>query len=96
MALDGFHTQPFFFIYREKKECQVMAGMHTVKKIIRQETANSKVTVINLVLNAVGRTGQVSQEQRSKDASIVGNLDFLQGSASRGGQGSSVAVLQLQ
>ena len=48
------------------------------------------------MLKAVGRTKQVGQEQRSKGASTVGNLDILQGSASRGGPGSSVVVLQLQ
>ena len=94
MTLDGFHTQPFFFTHRKKKRVPSNGWYAYSQK--SHKTAKSKVTVINLVLDAVGRTGQVSQEQRSKDASIVGNLDFLQGSASRGGQGSSVAVLQLQ
>ena len=40
-----------------------------------------------------GSNKQVGQEQRSEDASSMGNLDIMQGSASRGGQGSSVVVL---
>ena len=41
-------------------------------------------------------SNEASQEQRSKGVSSVGNLDIFKGSASRGGQGSSVVLLQLQ
>ena len=54
------------------------------------------MTADNPVLEAVGRTKQVGQEQRCKGASSMGNLDILQGSASKGGQGSSFVLLQLQ
>ena len=67
--------------------------MCVVRRVIWRGTANPKLTADNPVLELVGRTKQVGQEQRSKGASSVVNLDILQGSASRGGQGSSVVVL---
>ena len=73
-----------------------MAAMCAVRRVIWRGTANPKVTADNPVLEAMGRTERVGQEQRSKGASSVGNMDILQGSASMGGQGSSVVVLQLQ
>ena len=78
------------------KEFQVVAAMCAVRRVIRRGTAKPKVTADNPGLETVGRTKQVGQEQRRKGASSVGNLNILHGSASRGGQGSSVVVLRLQ
>ena len=61
-----------------------MAAMCEVRRVIWRGTANPKVTADNPVLEAVGGTKQVGQEQRSMGASSVGSLDLLQGSASRG------------
>ena len=87
-------TKPFYLRER-RKESQVVAAMCAVRRVIWRGTANPKVKVDNPVLKALVRTKHVDQEQRSKGASRVGNLDIMQASASRGGQGSSV-VLQLQ
>ena len=73
-----------------------MATMCAVRRVIWRGAANPKLTADNAVLEAVSRTRQVGKEPRTKGASCVGNLDVLQGSASRGGHGSSVFGLQLQ
>ena len=73
-----------------------MAAMCAVRRVIWRGTENPKATADNPVLEAMGRTKQRDQEQSSKGALSVSNLDILQGSASRGGQVSSVVVLQLQ
>ena len=80
---------------RKKKKTKVVVAICAVKRVRWRGTANPEVTEDNPVLEAVNRTKQVGQEQRSKDASSVDKLDIMQGSASRGGQNSSVVVLQL-
>ena len=44
-----------------------MAAMCAVRGVIWRGTANPKVTAGNPVLEAVGQTKQVGQEQRSKE-----------------------------
>ena len=73
-----------------------MAAMRAGRSVIWRGSANPEVTVDNLVLEAVGRTKQVDQDQRSKGASSVGNLDILQGNLNRERQGYSIALLHFQ
>ena len=63
-----------------------MVAICAVRRVIWRGTASPKVTVDNPVLEAVGRMKRVGPEHRSKDASSVGNLNILEGSASRGRQ----------
>ena len=49
-----------------RKECQVVAAMCAVRRVIWRGNANPKVTLDNSVLEAVGRTKQGFHHQRSK------------------------------